>query len=130
MRRTTLVVATLGLSFMGHAAPAQTLEDWQLSHGGFVTASDVRPHNALPQDRADMLAVLVQTPPDWAGALTVYTWGRNFPWRDMTHSLGRFADNYNSAMPRVLPASVAHWNDPSFAVGPVFSALAGTGPFY
>jgi hypothetical protein len=130
MRRSTLLVATLGLSFLGHAAPAQTLEDWQLSHGGFVTASDVRPHNALPQDRGDMLAALAQTPPDWAEALTVYTWGRNFPWRDMTHSLGRFADNYNGAMPRVLPASVAHWGDPSFAVPPVFSALAGTGPFY
>jgi len=130
MRRSTLFVATLGLSLMGFMAPAQMPEDWQLSHGGFVTASDVRPHNALPQDRGDMLAALAQTPPDWAGALTVYTWGRNFPWRDMTHSLGRFADNYNGAMPRVLPASVAHWTDPSFAVPPVFSALAGTGVFY
>lgn len=130
MRRSTLLAATFGLSLMGLSAPAQTLEDWQLSHGGFVTAADVRPHNALPRDRADMLAALAQTPPDWAGALTIYLWGRNFPWRDRTHSLGRFADNYNGAMSAVLPASVAHWANPSFAVGPVVSALAETGAFY
>jgi len=40
------------------------------------------------------------------------------------------ADNYNGAMPAVLPLSTAHWRDASFAVGPVFSALAGTGGFY
>jgi hypothetical protein len=130
MRRSLVTFAAIGLSLMGLATHAQTLEDWQLAHGGFVTASDVRPHNGLAQDRADMLAALARTPPDWAEALTVYTWGRNFPWRDMTHSLGRFADNYNGAMPQVLPASVAHWNNPSFAVLPVFSALAGTGAFY
>jgi len=132
MRRSTRLVAFLGLSLIGltTSASAQTLQDWQLAHGGFVTASDVRPHNALPQDRGDMLASLTATPPDWAEALTIYTWGRNFPWRDMTHSLGRFADNYNGSMPRVLPASVAHWGDASFAVAPVFSALAGTGAFY
>jgi hypothetical protein len=132
MRKSTLLVATLGLSLMGLSTPAAAdgLEEWQLSHGGFVTASDVRPHNGLPQDRGDMLAALRADSPDWAEALTVYTWGRNFPWRNMTHSLGRFADNYNGAMPAVVPLSVAHWDDPSFAVGPVYSALAGTGPFY
>lgn len=132
MRKSTLLVATIGLSLMGLHTPAaaDVLEDWQLSHGGFVTASDVRPHNSLPQDRGDMLAALSDDSPDWAEALTIYTWGRNFPWRDMTHSLGRFADNYNGAMPAVLPLSVAHWGDPSFAVGPVYSALAGTGGFY
>jgi hypothetical protein len=93
MRRSLITFAAIGLSLMGLATHAQTLEDWQLAHGGFVTASDVRPHNGLGQDRADMLAALGQTPPDWAEALTVYTWGRNFPWRDMTHSLGRFAGN-------------------------------------
>jgi len=132
MRKSTLLVATIGLSLMGLHTPAtaDVLEDWQLSHGGFVTASDVRPHNSLPQDRGDMLAALSGDSPDWAEALTIYTWGRNFPWRDMTHSLGRFADNYNGTMPAVLPLSVAHWDDPAFAVGPVFSALAGTGGFY
>jgi hypothetical protein len=132
MRKSTLLIATLGLSLMGLTAPAiaDTLESWQLSHGGFVTASDVRPHNALPQDRGDILAALSGDTPDWAEALTIYTWGRNFPWRDMTHSLGRFADNYNGTMPAVLPLSVAHWDDPSFAVAPVYSALAGTAGFY
>lgn len=129
MRRTTLLAATIGLSLMGLSAAAQTLQDWQLAHGGFVTAADVRPHNGLPQDRGDMLAALAQTPPDWAGALSVYTLGRNFPWRDTTHALARFADNYNGAMPQVLPASVAHWGDGAFAAAPVFSALAGTGGF-
>lgn len=116
MRRSTLLVATISLSLMGLATNAHTPEDWQLSHGVFVTAADVRPHNALPHDRGDMLAALAGTPPDWAGALTIYTWGRNFPWNGMTHSLGRFADNYNGAMPRVLPASAAHWGDPAFAL--------------
>lgn len=132
MRKSTRLIATLGLSMMGLTAPAiaDTLESWQLSHGGFVTASDVRPHNALPQDRGDMLAALSGDSPDWAEALTIYTWGRNFPWRDMTHSLGRFADDYNADMTAVLPLSVAHWDDPSFAVAPVYSALAGTAEFY
>jgi hypothetical protein len=132
MRKSTLLVAAIGLSLMGLHSPAtaDALEDWQLSHGGFVTASDVRPHNRLPQDRGDMLAALSSDSPDWAEALIIYTWGRNFPWRDMTHSLGRFADNYNGAMPAVVPLSVAHWDDASFAVGPVYSALAGTGRFY
>jgi len=120
---------TLAVTLIAAAPAAQAQEDWRLSHGAFTTGADVRPHNGLPQDRGDMLAALAQTPPDWAEALTVYTWGRNFPWRDMTHSLGRFADDYNGAMPSVLPASVAHWNNPSFAVAPVYSALAGTGTF-
>ncbi|TQM91578.1 hypothetical protein [Roseinatronobacter monicus] len=130
MRKSTALITAIGLSVFGLSATADTLEDWQLSHGGFVTASDVRPHNGLPQDRADILSALSTDSPDWARALTVYTWGANFPWRDMTHSLGRFADNYNGAMPAVLPHSVAHWDDASFAVGPVYSALAGTGAFY
>jgi hypothetical protein len=132
MRHGSRIIAIAGLALMGLNTPAaaEPLEDWQLSHGGFVTAADVRPHNGLPQDRADMLAALAQTPPDWAEALTIYAWGRHFPWRDRTHSLGRFADDYNGAMPAVVPLSVAHWGDPSFAVGPVFSALADTGVFY
>lgn len=131
MRYSTRFIATAGIALMGlFPLSAETLQDWQLSYGGFVTAADVRPHNRLPQDRADMLTALAATPPDWGGALTLYTWGRNFPWRDMTHSLGRFADDYNGAMPAVVPRSVAHWGDPSFAVGPLFSALAGTGEFH
>ena len=131
MRRSTHVVATLGLSLMGLSTPAAAdkMEEWQLSQGGFVTASDVRNHNKIGQDRADMLDALSGDSPNWSEALTLYTWGRNFPWKGITHSLGRFADNYNGAMPSVLPLSVDHWSDASFAVGPVFSALAGTGEF-
>lgn len=58
MRASTLIVASIGLSLMGLIATSETVEDWQLSHGGFVTASDVRPHNGLPQGRGDMLAAL------------------------------------------------------------------------
>ena len=86
--------ATFGLSLMGLNTPvaAETPAGRKLSHGGFTTASDVQPQNGLPQDRGDMLAALNSAPPpDWTGALTIYTWGRNFPWRDMIHSLGRIA---------------------------------------
>ena len=130
MRKSTAFIATIGLSVFSLPSQSQTLEDWQLSLGGFVTASDVRPHNGLPQDRADILNALSGKNPDWARALEIYTWGANFPWRGMTHSLGRFADDYNGAMPSVLPRSVAFWDDASFAVAPVYSALAGTGRFY
>lgn len=130
MRKSTAVVAAIGLSVIGLSAQSQPVEEWQLSYGGFVTASDVRPHNGLPQDRADILASLSGEHPDWSQALEIYTWGANFPWRDMTHSLGRFADDYNGAMPAVLPHSVAHWGEASFAVAPVYSSLAGTGAFY
>jgi hypothetical protein len=106
-----------------------TLEAWQLSHSGFVTASDVRNHNALPQDRGDLLASIQVTPPDYRGALEIYTYGKHFPWRGHTHSLGRFADDYNGTMPLVVPRSVTHWGHPSFQVGPVYSALAGTAGF-
>lgn len=130
MRKSTALIAAIGFSLTALPAASQPLEAWQLSHGGFVTASDVRPHNGLPQDRADILDALSGDSPDWAQALTLYALGANFPWRSMTHSLGRFADNYNDTMTDVLPLSVAHWGDPSFAVAPVYSALAGTGAFY
>ncbi|MDD7971376.1 hypothetical protein [Roseinatronobacter alkalisoli] len=129
MRKTTALVAAIGLAVVSLPVRTQASDDWQLAHGGFVTASDVRPHNGLAQDRADILAALSGDTPDWAQALALYTWGANFPWRDMTHSLGRFADNYNGAMPAVLPLSVAHWGDGAFALAPVYSALAGTGAF-
>lgn len=127
----TALLFVLVLTFGGvHTLAAQpALEDWQLSHRGFVTASDVRNHNALPQDRGDLLAALQATPPDYRSALEIYAFGKHFPWRGKTHSLGRFADDYNGAMPAILPHSVAHWGNPSFQVGPVFSALAGTAGF-
>jgi hypothetical protein len=108
---------------------AQTTEDWQLAHGGFVTASDVRDHNKLPQDRSDILMLLSGDTPDFRAALEIWAFGRNFPWRGQTHSLGRFADNYNGAMPAVLHRSIVHWGAPSYAANITFSALAGTAGF-
>lgn len=110
-------------------APVQALEDWQLQYGPFITASDVRPHNQLPQDIADMQAALAESPPDFATALSLYAFGKNFPWRDRTHSLGRFNDDYNRAMPAVVPESVAHFGSSQFANQFMFSALAGTNRF-
>jgi hypothetical protein len=110
------------------AAPS-VAQDWVLSHGPFVTASDVTPHNALPQDLADIRAALAADPPRWAEALEVFTFGRHFPWRGQTHSIGRFGDDYNGAMPRVTPLSVTLFGTPSYAAAFTFSAIAGTNRF-
>lgn len=131
MRFASSLLVFVFLLCVGSAAMATDarLEAWQLSYGGFVTASDVRNHNALPQDRADLLASLQATPPGYRDALEIYTFGKHFPWRRHTHSLGRFADDYNGTMLLVVPLSVTHWGNPSFQVGPVYSALAGTAGF-
>lgn len=86
------------------AAMARTPGDWQLTAGDFATVSAVSSHNMIGQGRAEILATLSADPTNWAEALTVYTFSRNFPWKGMTHSLGRFAEDYNGAMPDVLPA--------------------------
>lgn len=122
--RALLLAAAVAL-----ANPAAALEDWQIAHGPFVTAADVRPHNALPGDIADMRAALATEAPDFAAALDIYAFGRNFPWRERTHSLGRFGDDYNGAMARVLPEAVAHFGGPEFQMAFVFAALAGTSRF-
>jgi hypothetical protein len=121
---TALLAASLAF-----AAPAAALEDWQIAHGPFVTASDVRAHNALGADIAEIEAALAAPEPDFPAALTLYAFGKNFPWRGRTHSLGRFGDDYNGAMPRVLPAATAHFGSPSFQAEFMFSALAGTSHF-
>ncbi len=115
------------LLFVGPAAHA--LEDWQLSHGPFTTGADIRPHAGLPQDRGDILAAITQETPDWRRALEIYAFGRHFPWRSQTHSLGRFADDYNGAMPAVVPAAVDHFGSATFQNAWLFSALAGTRDF-
>jgi hypothetical protein len=123
---------------MRHAAAAAcaaliaaqaTAADWVLSHGPFVTASDVTPHNMLPQDLADMRAAMAQEPANWREALEIFAFGRHFPWRGQTHSLGRFGDDYNGAMPRVTPLSVTLFGTPSYAAAFTFSAIAGTNRF-
>ena len=54
MRRSTLILSGFLLGGI-LALPGAALAggDWQLSHGGFVTASDVRPHNGLAGDRVN-----------------------------------------------------------------------------
>ncbi len=121
----TLLAAPLLLA----SPAAEALEDWQLSHGPFVTEADVRAHAGLPQDRGDILAAITQETPDWPQALEIYAFGRHFPWRGQTHSLGRFADDYNGAMPTVLPEAVEHFGDAAFQNAWLFSALAGTRDF-
>ncbi len=79
------------------AVPAGA-DDWKLSHGPFTTAADVRPHNGLPQDFADILTALEAVSPAWGEALEIFAFGRNFPWREQTHSLGRFLNQ----MPRAV----------------------------
>lgn len=122
-----ITVLAAPLLFVGPAAHA--LEDWQLSYGPFTTGADVRPHAGLPQDRGDILAAITQETPDWRRALEIYAFGRHFPWRDQTHSLGRFADDYNGAMPAVVPAAVDHFGSTTFQNAWLFSALAGTRDF-
>lgn len=127
-RTRTSSAAILALMLASVAMPA-TAEDWELSHGPFTTEADVRPHNALPQDIADILAALDAEPPEWGEALEIFAFGRNFPWREQTHSIGRFTDDYNGAMPRVVPLSVGFFGDGTFQKDFLFSALAGTGQF-
>ncbi len=127
MIRRTARAATAATLLMAALAPLPaTPQDWVLSAGGFETAVDVTAHNMLAQDRADMLAALAGDAPDYATAMAIYASGRNFPWKGTTHSLGRFADNYNGDVPPAVPRSVAYWGDSRFQTTPVFSALAGT----
>jgi hypothetical protein len=126
------LLALLTAFTLSHAQDATSsetaaLEPWQLSAGAFVTASDVTAHNRLPQDRADILAAASEG--SWQDALVIYGFGKNFPWRGTTHSYGRFADNYNGVLPRVVPDSVQLYGSPVFMDSALNSALRGTGAF-
>jgi hypothetical protein len=121
--------ATILALMLASAAVPAAAQDWALSHGPFTTAADVRPHNALPQDIADILDAIDAEPPAWGEALEIFAFGRNFPWREATHSLGRFTDDYNGTMPQVVPLSVGFFGDPTFQKDFLFSALAGTRQF-
>jgi hypothetical protein len=129
MSRPRASTATILALMLASVAMPATAEDWQLSHGPFTTAADVRPHNGLPQDIADILAALDAEQPAWGEALEIFAFGRNFPWREQTHSLGRFTDDYNGAMSRVVPLSVDFFGDATFQKDFLFSALAGTRQF-
>lgn len=107
------------------AAPALAIEDWQLSHGPFVTAADVRAHNKMPLDIAEIDSALALTPPGWPQALERYAFGKNFA----NHSLAKFADDYNGRLGAHLPVSSGHFGSPSFQNEALFAAIAGTGRF-
>jgi hypothetical protein len=100
-------------------------EPWQLGHGPFTTAADVREHNLFGQDLADIRAALSGPKADWPAALALYTYGKNFK----VHSVGRFADDYNGRLSTYLPAATKHFGSPSYQNAFLFSALAGTGRF-
>jgi Low iron-inducible periplasmic protein len=123
--RTPLVTAASVFFILTHAGPASAREPWQLGHGPFVTAADVREHNQLPFDIAALRALIAVDKPDWAGALALYAFGKSF----RAHSLGRFADDYNGRLTAHMPAATRHHGAPTFQNAFLFSALAGTGRF-
>ncbi len=115
----TLVLVTL---------PA-TADDFAIEGEGFRTAADVRAHNRLPQDLADIRAALAGEAPDFTAALDRYAFGGNFDWRDGFHSFAIFADDYQGRMARTLPGAVGLTDDPAFAHRVLVSAMMGTGEF-
>jgi len=96
---------------------------------GYTTEADVRPHNRLSLDLAEIRDSLSQLPPDFGHALNRYAFGRHFNWRDAAHSLAYFADNYQGRMPRTLPGMLVLESDPSFQHRFITGALMGVGPF-
>ncbi|MGF1575480.1 MAG: hypothetical protein ACFCU9_05980 [Cyanophyceae cyanobacterium] len=111
------------------AETRSTIPAFALSAEGFTTAADVRPHNRISLDIADINEALSSFPPDYATALSRYAFGRHFNWRDSSHSLAFFADDYQGRMERTLPGVAAMGVDPSFQHQLIASALMGTGAF-
>lgn len=100
-------------------------EDWQIGHGPFLSASDVRSHSRMPLDILDVMSALSQDRPDWSGALERFAFGKHFS----EHSLAIFTDNYNNRFPAHLPVSTVHFGTPGFQNYRLLAALAGTGAF-
>jgi hypothetical protein len=123
----TLTVAA-SLVMSGAALKAQQ-PDFALSGEGFVTAADVRAHNRLGFDLADIRSALTASPPDFPAALVRYAFGKHFEWRDSSHSLAYFADDYHQRMDRSVPGAVALFGDSSFQHRFMSAALMGTGLF-
>lgn len=114
------------------SAEAETHRDipaFALSAEGFTTASVVRPHNRISLDIADINQALSSFPPDYETALTRYSFGRHFNWRDSAHSLAFFTDDYQGRIERTLPGVAAMGLDPTFQHQLIASALMGTGAF-
>lgn len=118
----SLIAASLVLACGGLA---NAKEDWQIGHGPFVSASDVRPHNKMPLDIRDVNAALAAEQPDWRAALASFAFGGNFA----NHSLAIFTDNYNNRFPQHLPVSTGHFGDPGFQNHVLTAAIVGTGKF-
>jgi hypothetical protein len=126
-RLPALVVLASSLMFAA-TAPAQQ-PDFAIAGEGFVTAADVRAHNRLGLDLADIRTALAATPPDYAAALGRYAFGKHFDWRDSAHSLAYFADDYHQRMGRSMPGAAALFGDSSFQHRFMSAALMGTGFF-
>ena len=125
MRFARLTLHGLAATPILFAASADARESWQLGHGPFTTAADVRPHNRLGQDLADIRAPLAGEKRDWPAALNLYAFGKNFP----NHSVAGFADNYNGRLSTYLANAAKHFGSPSYQNHFLLSALAGTGRF-
>lgn len=122
--RAMSMAATLTVSVLfAGGVPANALEDWQIGHGPFVSASDVRNHNKMPLDIRDVTGALAGETPDWAAALQSYAFGGNFP----SHSLALFSDDYNGRFASHLPVSVAHFGETGFQNTALYAAIVGTG---
>jgi hypothetical protein len=122
------IALAAGLS-LGIAALPASADDFAIEGEGFRTAADVRAHNRLPQDLADIRAALAGEAPDFTAALDRYAFGGNFDWRDGFHSFGIFADDYQGRMERTLPGAVGLTGDAAFAHRTLVSAMMGTGEF-
>ena len=114
-----------GVLLLVAPALATAKEPWQLGHGPFVTASDVRDHNKAALDWRDLKALVTTSGPDWPEALRLYAYGRHFA----NHSLGIVADDYNGRFGAVLPLSSRHFGTPSFQALQWTGALMKTGRF-
>lgn len=118
----SLLAASLALA-AGSSAFAK--EDWQIGHGPFLSASDVRPHNKMPLDIRDVNAALAGETPDWKAALDRFAFGGNFA----NHSLAIFTDNYNGRFPSHLPVSTDYFGSTGHQNHVLTTALIGTGQF-
>lgn len=125
----TLLAAALMAGVAGIAPAAAGPPAFALSAEGFTTGADVRPHNRLGLDIAEINEALGQFPPDYARALTRYAFGRHFNWRDSSHSLAFFADDYQGRLRRVLPGAMQLDPNPAFMHHFMAAALMGTGSF-
>lgn len=124
-RTTSAVLAVAGALLLGAAGAASAREDWQIGHGPFLSASDVRAHNKMPLDIRDVTTALDGETPDWKAALQSFAFGGNFP----KHSLALFADDYNGRFETHLPVSTRHFGGTEFLRDTLYPALVGTGRY-